>query len=360
MAKGFVISKDGALKRYKGRRTDVVIPDGVTEVSFFAFYNRKKVTSVTIPNGVTKIGVWAFFGCENLADVSIPDSVTEIGEFAFASCDKLKNLKAPAVVKLGKRAFTGCEGLADENGLVIVGDVLYGYYGHGGEIVVPDGVRKIEDFAFSLFPYNEKMTGVIIPDSVKEIGEEAFSHCEGLADGNGFVIVRDVLYGYYGPGGDVTVPDGVTKIDGFAFSHKETITGVTIPGSVTAICTGAFCGCKNLKSVSIPDSVTEMGSMAFSDCDGLADDDGFAIVKDVLYGYFGNEMEVKIPDGVKEIGISPFGYKKYKSITVPDSVTKIDEAAFCCRNKPTVYASSGSYLDKHSRDFRYSIRFKTI
>ena len=59
----------------------------------------------------------------------------------------------------------------DENG------VLVEYTGDGGDVVIPDGVKKIGDDAF----YDCKsLTSVTIPDSVTSIGEDAFCFCNSL------------------------------------------------------------------------------------------------------------------------------------------------------------------------------------
>ena len=44
--------------------TELVIPEGVTNISAFAFYGCTSLTSVTIPDSVTSIGSWAFSGCD--------------------------------------------------------------------------------------------------------------------------------------------------------------------------------------------------------------------------------------------------------------------------------------------------------
>ena len=72
--------------------TDLVIPEGVTEINNSTFESYKKLTSVTIPEGVTVIGSNAFRGCENLTSVRIPSSVTEIGYAAFVECPNLESV----------------------------------------------------------------------------------------------------------------------------------------------------------------------------------------------------------------------------------------------------------------------------
>ncbi|SDB25469.1 Leucine rich repeat-containing protein, partial [Ruminococcaceae bacterium FB2012] len=46
-------------------------------------------TSITIPNSVTSIGDYAFFDCFSLTSITIPNSVTYIDSDAFWGCYNL-------------------------------------------------------------------------------------------------------------------------------------------------------------------------------------------------------------------------------------------------------------------------------
>ena len=59
--------------------TELVIPEGVTEIKDYAFENCKGLTSVVIPGSVTRIEYGAFSDCSGLTSVTIPNSVTSIG-----------------------------------------------------------------------------------------------------------------------------------------------------------------------------------------------------------------------------------------------------------------------------------------
>ena len=123
-----------------------------------------------------------------------------------------------------------------------------------------------------------------------------------------FTIRDGGLNWYRGPGGDVTIPEGVTVIRSYAFKNKK-VTSVTIPESVTKIAENAFYWCTNLTSVAIPKSVTIIGESAFCWCTNLT--------------------SVTIPEGVKEIGDGTFeNCKNLQSVIIPEGVTEIGRGAF--------------------------------
>ena len=68
------------------------IPDNVTRIKKYAFYNCKRLGAVKLSNGIKKIEAAAFEGCSGLSFVAIPDSVTIISKKAFAGCYSLKDV----------------------------------------------------------------------------------------------------------------------------------------------------------------------------------------------------------------------------------------------------------------------------
>jgi hypothetical protein len=67
----------------------LVLPNSLTRIGHYAFYNFKDLRNIIIPSNVTSIGDWAFAYCENLESITIPASVTSIGDRAFIGCDNL-------------------------------------------------------------------------------------------------------------------------------------------------------------------------------------------------------------------------------------------------------------------------------
>ena len=68
---------------------------------------------------------------------------------------------------------------------------------------------------------------------------------------------------------NITIPNRVTSIGGYAFNYCSSLTNITIPNSVTSIGSSAFSGCSSLKNITIPNSVTGIGYSAFEDCSSL-------------------------------------------------------------------------------------------
>ncbi len=267
---------------------NVVIKNGVTSIGVNAFNNCYYLTSITIPNSVTSIGGSAFYGCSGLTSVTIPNSVTSIGYDAFSGCSSLTSVTiGNSVTWIGDDAFYDCSGLTsvhitdlvswckiefnswDSNPLVYAKHL----YINGKEVdnlVIPNGITKIENYAFCNC---SGFTSVTFPNSVTYIGESAFygtKWCDYQPDG--LIYAGKVLYKYKGTmpsGTKIEIKEGTTQIAYDAFRDCSGLTSVTIPNSVTSIGTYAFRDCSGLTSVTIPNSVTSIGTYAFSGCSGL-------------------------------------------------------------------------------------------
>ena len=193
--------RNGVLRKYNGADTRVVIPDGVTEIGKTAFIQCGRLISVTIPDSVTQIGFAAFAKCVSLTSVTIPGSVTKISEGAFSYCDKLTSVIIPdSVADIGGTAFQNTPGVTVichknsyahrycvDNGIPYVfnsleyekagrGIVITGYPGKDPDPKIErtyEGlpVVKIGDKAFSKCDF---LREIMIPDGVMEIGNYAF------------------------------------------------------------------------------------------------------------------------------------------------------------------------------------------
>lgn len=153
-------------------------------------------------------------------------------------------------------------------------------------VVIVNGVTSIGTYAFRGYT---SLTSVTIPDSVTNIGWNAFYGCTGLADEDGFIIVKGILFTYIGDAAKVVIPDGVTKIDN-----------------------GAFYGCTGLTSVTIPDGVAVIGHYAFYDCTSLTritiGSKDVQIAWEAGFGYYseivGNVVTERMVEGATIYGLA--------------------------------------------------------
>ena len=67
----------------------------VTSVGKDAFHMHYGLQNVTLPEGITRIEAYAFFNCINLRSISLPESLTFIGYDAFVCCGDLTQIELP-------------------------------------------------------------------------------------------------------------------------------------------------------------------------------------------------------------------------------------------------------------------------
>ena len=289
--------------------TDLIIPDGVTNIGVRAFYNCSGLISVTIPDSVMSIGNFAFYGCSGLTSVTVGNGVTSLSGFSFENNKNLKNIViGNSVTSIDSDTFYGCSGLTS--------------------IIIPDSVTSINRTAFGNCT---GLTSITIPDSVTTIDSSAFSGCTGLTyvnTGNGVTT----LSGFSNKNlKSIVIGNNVTEIGCYTFKGCTSLTSVTIGNGVTKIRDSAFEGCTSLTSIAIPDSVTRIYDEAFRGCSGLKSvtiGNSVTSIGDYAFSGCTNLTNVTIPDSVTSIGRAFNGCTGLTSITIPDSVTSIGDSAF--------------------------------
>ena len=305
--------------------TELVIPDCVTSIGNYAFWNCTSLTSITIPDSVTSIGDEAFYWCVSLTSVTIGNGVTSIGYLAFYNCYSLTSVTiGNGVTSIGDRAFEDCSSLTS--------------------IIIPNSVSSIGWYAFRSC---DRLTSITIQESVTSIGDGAFSSTAYYYDesnwvndvlyiGNHLIEAQDTLSGAY------SVKNGTKTIADEAFHDCVSLTSVTIGKGVTSIGDSAFAYCSSLTSITIGNDVTSIGNRAFEDCSSLTSitvangnpvyhSAGNCLIETGSKTLIAGCKNSIIPsDGsVTSIGRNAFfGCSSLTSITIPDSVTSIGDSAF--------------------------------
>lgn len=290
----------------------ILLPKSVTSIDDRAFSSCHSLNKVVIyENSVKTIGMAAFEYCSSLADIVLPEGVTTIARSAFWGCSSLSRIDLPeGVTTIGHSAFYGCEKLSS--------------------VKLPNSLTTIEGFAFS----GCNGLTITIPDNVESMSMLTFSDCTGLD----ITIPGRFLTKIENPIGSnckdvrVTIAEGTTVIEEYAFQKRPGIVSVTIPESVTSIGHAAFWQCSGLTDIIIPSSVTEIGDDAFSKCTNLTNvtlPDGLTFIGEGVFFICKGLVSVVIPNSVKSIEYEAFnGCSALKSIVLPEGMTLIKKWTF--------------------------------
>lgn len=100
------------------------------------------------------------------------------------------------------------------------------YFGDGGELIIPEGVR---DIFFEVFEHNRKITKVTIPGSISDLTSFAFSGCPALTE--------------------AILSEGVSLIGFCAFENCTALKKVVLPASLEEMQKNTFAGCTALREI---------------------------------------------------------------------------------------------------------------
>lgn len=203
---------NGILKKYEGIEEHVVIPDGVYQISDYAFYGASRMKSLSIPETVREMGGNVFYDCLNLEEAILPDSLSFLGSAVFSRCASLKRVIFPdSLTLLPKITFYRCESLR--------------------EVRLP---AKLEKISRAAFEQCHSLKTVILPDSLKILDENVFDDCTALET--------------------LVLPPALETIGDNAFFGCSSLKELILPESLKTIGKGAFETGGKLK-LTVPDSI---------------------------------------------------------------------------------------------------------
>ncbi|MGI6216626.1 MAG: leucine-rich repeat protein, partial [Coriobacteriales bacterium] len=319
---------DSSKNTYYKLRT-VVLPDTIINIGNSAFENTN-LTYIDLGNGVETMGNRVFWGCRYLTSIELPASLKSLG-FTPWCASSITDF----TVEEGSQYYDDIDGVlysANHDVLVayplartdstytvdpstkVIGEAAfrgaYGYYGDLKEIVLPDGLMEIQDYAFQQM---DGLETINIPDSVTKIGVYTFQSASDLKS--------------------INFPKACTKVpDGF-IQFCDSITSVELHEDVTEIGEEAFSFCSNLTSVSLNEGLVKIGDYAFLDASKLPEVEIPSTVETIGSGAFEGCSSIKELDitgaNVTTIGSAAFsGMSSLKSFVIPSTVTSIGSYMF--------------------------------
>lgn len=152
-------SSSNSTYEYASQVKSIAITDTITSIGAYAFKDFTNIKEIVIPPKVTKIGAHAFDGCTNLESITIPPSVIEIDEDAFKGTKWLANRRK------------------ESKNVVVVNGILADGKACSGDVVVPNSVKIISQYAFRGC---KNLNNVTLPNSITQIETTPFYGCNKL------------------------------------------------------------------------------------------------------------------------------------------------------------------------------------
>ena len=260
-------------------------------------YKGGNVETLEIPSeidGKPVKGLLSFCSWSYFNELIIPDSVETIGEDAFENISVESIVIGSGVKQLDQNMVYCLRGLSN---ITVSEDNPY-YCDIDG--IVYDKEAK----TLVIYPCG-KGNEYHVPDTVNNI--DVLGNLNGEIDIN--VVFSENSTAYVTENGVTYNADKTTILK----CNKEKAGSYTMPNTVTTIAPKAFSGCEKLTAIKISNKVTDIVYATFIDCPAL--------------------KTIELPSNLKTIDKYSFANTGIESITIPESVTSIDQGAFgYCEN----------------------------
>lgn len=239
-----------------GALETVSIADTVTSMGVRSFAECTKLTEAQLGNGIASVSVYAFAGCTALKDVSLSDRTTEIGSNAFMNCIALETVDFPeTLTAIYANAFFGCTSLETVTLPASLNQLIPSAFSNCSNLKQINIDENNTDYcSVDGVVYRESMMSVIavpngwegrfvVPEGIVYINEDAFAYCGGITE--------------------MILPDSLGQINSEAFRSCTGLTQITIP-NITLLNASAFTGCSNLTEVKFLGNAPRFHPSAFN------------------------------------------------------------------------------------------------
>lgn len=384
--------------------TTINLPKSIKVIGRSAFENCSSLASIDFLENVNCIGSEAFSGCSSLDGIVLASGLTSIGENTFWGCISLRSISIPnTVTSLGKGTFYGCKSLTSiklSDNIKVIPAFAFAGCTQLTNIELPDGIERIEKHAFES---NKALTNIVLPGTLKYIGPAAFAddsklktvHFEGQLydwvkitfddfdgtkedggryypeDTNPLSYAKEFYLRNNMPLQDISFTEEMDSISPRAFAYyRGIINSIVITTGVEHLRIGenAFYGVKQVPSMTIASSLKSIRGKLPSALNvyysgGMVDYCNLKLYSNSLGSKLtinGQAITTKLelPEGIKVIPSFHFGGLGFTAVSIPNSVTAIEDYAFSsCYNLEEVelpqslkyigrYAFSGNSITK--------------
>ena len=296
--------------------TDLVIPDGITEIKPYTFCIMPKYKEEKKNSGWPNfINYSDYYYSAQLQSISLPESVEHVRRGAFMNHGASK-ISIPASVK---------EIEAYSFSIAVVGDNSYYSYASAGftyldSLVFDDSFSEIvidpEAFVRRSYDYPRSPEGVYdnnLHNNSIYLGRPVKSLPDGMKDSRSLTfgntwrsISPEFCKGFNMK--EVDLGSAITTIGQDAFRDCKSLSKISYSTVIDSIAPGAFAGCTALTNLTLSTSLKTLGAGAFSGC---------------------NLKEVILPPTLETIEADAFdGNSSLSSIIMGPNVRKIGENAF--------------------------------
>lgn len=157
-------------KEAQGQLTEIIIPNGVSSIADYAFYNKNLCTHIKIPASVRTIGNSAFYkGADTTSEVviDIENGLQTIGTLAFRA-HSIKRLVLPdSVTTINGTAFQYCyklQYIEIGTGITSIGQNNFNYTREQNMVIICKAVNP-PTLGGTLFPANYTTGKIYVPDA---------------------------------------------------------------------------------------------------------------------------------------------------------------------------------------------------
>lgn len=304
------------------------------EAAEYGYKYASELETLVLPETVTAIGTSAFAGCFNLKKIVLPAGVTTIGNNAFniyiedSETNGVANIDFTQCVNLktiGNYAFQGCYGIESMELPKTVEKVgAYAFAATGAYDGFMEKASKEENEANRYFitgdgillaAYIESgQTKITVPDGVKKIGGSAFSGWDIAYIPTDLSVLSysgrskyNISYNVK----EIVLPETLVEIGDSAFFRMLSVENIVLPDSLKVIDADAFSFCSALAGISGGANVEAVGDYAFSYCTSIP---GFRFSENTtsigqgVFAGCASLVNVYLPKGLANPGTDLFNY----------------------------------------------------